>query len=143
MRGIRCMRSIRSMRSMRSISVIIGLLCCMSICAVEYMGTMRMGSGYALENVRVSMDEKGSITLYHVKFARLMPVRVDVVIPHVKKRKDGERMILSGDNIIPTVKGKPYPNRTVTKLHGQADVQYISFRCLFGDKEMQYSGKAY
>ena len=127
----------------RSISVIIGLLCCMSICAVEYMGTMRMGSGYALENVRVSMDEKGSITLYHVKFARLMPVRVDVVIPHVKKRKDGERTILSGDNIIPTVKGKPYPNRTITKLHGQETMQFITFRCLFGDKEMQYSGKAY
>ena len=137
MKGIRCMRSIRS------IGVLIGLVCCMSICAVEYMGTMRMGSGYALENVRVSMDEKGSITLYHVKFARLMPVRVDVVIPHVKKRKDGERTILSGDNIIPTVKGKPYPNRTITKLHGQTDMQFITFRCLFGDKEMQYSGKAY
>ena len=132
-----------SIRSIRSIGVIIGLLCCMSICATEYMGTMRMGSGYALENVRVSMDEKGSITLYHVKFARLMPVRVDVVIPHVKKWKDGERTILSGDNIIPTVKGKPYPSRTITKLHGQVDVQFITFRCLFGDKEMQYSGKAY
>ena len=137
MRGIRCMRSIRS------VSLIIGLLCCVSICAVEYIGTMRMGSGYALENVRVSMDEKGSITLYHVKFARLMPVRVDVVIPHVKKQKDGERTILSGDNIIPTVKGKLYPNRKITKLHGQADVQFITFRCLFGDKEMQYSGMAY
>ena len=133
----------RSIRSMRSIGVLIGLLCCMSICAVEYMGTMRMGSGYTLENVHVSMGEKGCITLYHVKFARLMPVRVDVVIPDVKKRKDGERTILSGDNIIPTLKGKPYPNRTITKLHGQADVQYITFRCLLGDKEMQYSGKAY
>ena len=125
---------------MRGIGVLIGLLFGISVYAAEYVGTMQMGSGYTLEKVRVNWDEHGCITLYHVKFARLMPVRVDVVIPQVQARIENEQTVLSGDNIVPTVNEKPYPDRIITNLQGRADMQAITFRCLFGGKEMCYEG---
>ena len=115
----------------------LGLLLSMVVCATEYIGTMQMSSGYTLNNVRVSIDEKGNLTMYRVKFALLMPLRVDVVIPQVKQ--DGEK--LSGDNIIPTVSSKPYPDKIVTKLSGTINSNSISFSCLFGGKGMEYKGQ--
>jgi hypothetical protein len=115
----------------------LGLLLSMVVCATEYIGTMQMASGYTLDDVRVSIDEKGCLTMYRVKFALLMPLRVDVMIPQVKQ--DGEK--LSGDNIIPTVSNKPYPDKIVTKLNGTISSNSISFSCLFGGKGMEYKGQ--
>ena len=115
----------------------LGLLLSMVVCATEYIGTMQMASGYTLDDVRVSIDEKGNLTMYRVKFALLMPLRVDVMIPQVKQ--DGEK--LSGDNIIPTVSNKPYPDKIVTKLNGTISSNSISFSCLFGGKGMEYKGQ--
>lgn len=115
----------------------LGLLLSMVVCATEYIGTMQMASGYTLDDVRVSIDEKGCLTMYRVKFALLMPLRVDVVIPQVKQ--EGEK--LSGDNIIPTVSNKPYPDKIVTKLNGTISSNSISFSCLFGGKGMEYKGQ--
>lgn len=117
--------------------LLLGLLFSLSVCAAEYIGTMQMSSGYTLNNVRVSIDEKGNLTMYRVKFALLMPLRVDVMIPQVKQ--DGEK--LSGDNIIPTVSNKPYPDKIVTKLNGTISSNSISFSCLFGGKGMEYKGQ--
>lgn len=115
----------------------LGLLLSMVVCATEYIGTMQMASGYTLDDVRVSIDEKGCLTMYRVKFARLMPLRVDVVISPVKQ----ENGKLNGDNIIPTVSNKPYPDKIVTKLNGTISSNSISFSCLFGGKGMQYKGQ--
>lgn len=115
----------------------LGLLLSMVVCATEYIGTMQMASGYTLDDVRVSIDEKGCLTMYRVKFARLMPLRVDVVISPVKQ----ENGKLSGDSIIPTVNNKPYPDKVVTKLKGTVSSNSISFSCLFGGKGMQYKGQ--
>ncbi len=117
--------------------LLLGWLFSLSVCAAEYVGTMQMASGYTLNNVRVSIDEKGNLTMYRVKFALLMPLRVDVVIPQVKQ--DVEK--LSGDNIIPTVSSKPYPDKIVTKLNGTVNSSSISFSCLFGGKGMEYKGQ--
>ena len=117
--------------------LLLGFLLSVSVCATEYIGTMQMASGYTLEDVRVSIDEKGCLTMYRVKFARLMPLRVDVVISPVKQ----ENGKLSGDNIIPTVNNKPYPDKVVTKLKGTVSSNSISFSCLFGGKGMQYKGQ--
>lgn len=117
--------------------LLLGWLFSLSVCAAEYVGTMQMSSGYTLDDVRVSIDEKGNLTMYRVKFAFLMPLRVDVVIPQVKQ--EGEK--LSGDNIIPTVSNKPYPDKIVTKLSGTISSNSISFSCLFGGKGMEYKGQ--
>ena len=117
--------------------LLLGWLFSLSVCAAEYVGTMQMASGYTLDDVRVSIDEKGCLTMYRVKFARLMPLRVDVVISPVKQ----ENGKLSGDSIIPTVNNKPYPDKVVTKLKGTVSSNSISFSCLFGGKGMQYKGQ--
>lgn len=105
--------------------------------ATEFVGSMSLASGYSLDNVRVSLDEQGNLTLYSVKFARMMPVRVDVLIPQVEC--NNER--ISGEDIIPSVSGKPHPDRIVTQLHGTVDKQALVFRCLMGGKEIHYKGK--
>jgi len=105
--------------------------------ATEFVGSMSLASGYSLDNVRVSLDEQGNLTLYSVKFARMMPVRVDVLIPQVEC--NNER--ISGEDIIPSVSGKQHPDRIVTQLHGTVDKQALVFRCLMGGKEMHYKGK--
>ena len=117
--------------------LLLGLLLSVSVCAAEYVGTMQMENGYTLDDVRVSIDEKGNLTMYRVKFARLMPLRVDVVIPNVKLSDEN----INGDNIVPTVNNKPYPDKIVTKLKGTVSLNSISFNCLFGGKWMQYNGK--
>jgi len=121
----------------KSLSTLITLLLCLSLSATEYVGTLQLASGFRLDDVRVNLDEQGNLTLYRVKFARLMPIRVDVLIPQVTR--ENER--LSGEDIIPSVDGKPYPERIVTGLHGTADPQSLDFHCLIGEKEMHYSGK--
>ena len=113
----------------------------MMVSAAEYVGNIRMASGYTQENVRVCLDEQGNLTLYRVKFARMMPVRLDIVFPHVECYRECNLMIIQGDSIIPTIHNEPRPDRIVTKLQGKADGQSLRFRCLIGGKEMTYEGK--
>lgn len=108
------------------------------VTATEYIGSMQMASGYTLDDVRVSIDEQGNMTLYRVKFARMMPVRVDVVIPQI----NCDNGHINGESIIPLMNNKQKPERIITNLHGTADKQSIDFTCLIGGKEMHYNGTA-
>ena len=123
---------------MRIRILLILLLAWVSVTGTEYVGTMRMESGYTLEDVRVTIDDAGTIILYRVKFARMMPLRVDVVIPGVEQQDQQ----LSAEQIIPMVDDKQHPDRMITNLRGTADSRTIDFRCLFGGKEMHYRGKS-
>ena len=120
--------------------LIVSLLICLSAGAADFVGTMRLSSGYTLSDVRVTLDEQGNITLHRVKFARMMPVRVDVLIPEVKCQQVNGQTTLSGDSIVPMVGSKPHPDRLVTNLQGQADARTIIFRCTMGGRELEYEG---
>ena len=122
---------------MKNLSLITALFLCLTVSAAEYVGSMRMASGYTLEDVRVSIDEQGNLTLYRVKFARMMPVRLDVTIPQLSC--DNEH--ITGDSIIPLISDKPKPDRIITNLHGTADKQSLDCTCLIGGNEMHYTGK--
>lgn len=108
--------------------------------AQSYVGTMEV-NGYTRKEVVVQLakNQQGELVLkmFNVKFARLMPVKVDVDIPGITL--NGSR--LQGNNIIPSSKGKPYERYRVTKLDGKADSQQISFTCMMGDKPVKFSGK--
>lgn len=108
--------------------------------AQSYVGTMEV-NGYTRKEVVVQFakTQQGELVLkmFNVKFARLMPVKVDVDIPGITL--NGSR--LQGNNIIPSSKGKPYERYRVTKLDGKADSQQISFTCMMGDKPVKFSGK--
>lgn len=107
--------------------------------AQSYIGTMEI-DGYTRKNVdiRLARTQQGSIVLYmyNVKFARLMPVKVDMEIPGLTLA-DGR---LQGNGIVPTSKGKPYDKYRVTRFNGTADTEKITFSCFLGDKQMKFSG---
>ena len=104
--------------------------------ASEYVGTMEMAGGFKLKEVRVTFDMQGNLTLHNVKFALMMPVRVDVRIPKVQRKIDR----LTGHIIVPYVDDKPQPKRVVTNLHGTITPQVLSFSCSFGGKQMHFHG---
>lgn len=107
--------------------------------AQSYVGTMEI-DGYTRKNVdiRLARTQQGTIVLYmyNVKFARLMPVKVDMEIPGLTLA-DGR---LQGNGIVPTSKGKPYEKYRITRFNGTADTEKIAFTCLIGDKQMKFSG---
>ena len=107
--------------------------------AQSYIGTMEI-DGYTRKNVdvRLARTQQGTIVLYmyNVKFARLMPVKVDMEIPGLTLA-DGR---LQGNGIVPTSKGKPYDKYRVTRFNGTADTEKNTFSCFLGDKQMKFSG---
>lgn len=107
--------------------------------AQSYVGTMEI-DGYTRKkvDVRLARTQQGTIVLYmyNVKFARLMPVKVDMEIPGLTLA-DGR---LQGNGIVPTSKGKPYDKYRVTRFNGTADTEKITFSCFLGDKQMKFSG---
>ena len=108
--------------------------------AQTYIGTMTV-DGYTRENVKVTLkktEKEGLVlTMYKVKFARMMPVKIDFDIPQLKL--EGSR--LTADGVVPVSKGKRYERYTIHRLSGTVDSKEISFNCLMGDKPFSFKGK--
>lgn len=108
--------------------------------AQTYIGTMTV-DGYTRENVKVTLkktEKEGLVlTMYKVKFARMMPVKIDFDIPQLKL----EGSQLTADGVVPVSKGKRYEKYTIHRLSGTADSKEISFNCLMGDKPFSFKGK--
>ncbi len=118
----------------------LGICICHSY-AQRFTGTMTVG-GYTRENVVVklkttSAQDVCAITMFNVKFARMMPVTLDVTINPVTK-KNG---LLTGDNIIPSGNGKRYEKYVVRQLKGNVGSDNLRFSCTMGDKKVTYSGR--
>jgi len=113
----------------------------LSLKAQTYVGTMTVGA-YTREGVKVfvqpsSQGSSLSMTMYKVKFARMMPVKLDVEINPVSV--DGKH--LSADNIVPTNKAKRYEKYIVRDLDGVMDNGQLCFTCQMGSKQLVYKGK--
>ena len=108
--------------------------------AQTYVGTM-MVDGYKRENVKVTLkktEKEGIVlTMYRVKFARLMPVKIDFDIPRLKL--EGGR--LTADGVVPVSDGKRYEKYTIRNFDGTADSKQISFSCKMGDKPFSFTGQ--
>lgn len=106
-----------------------------------YVGTMDV-DGYVRNDVKVRLygkSPKGAahLDMYSVKFARMMPVKVNLCITPLSF--DGKNF--SGDNIVPLSNGEKYDKQIIRKLSGTADSRQIVFSCMMGDKKMTYKGK--
>ena len=105
-----------------------------------YVGTMTIGN-YTQHQVKVDLataaDGTATLTLHGVKFARMMPVKLDVTIAPVAS-KDGT---LRADGVVPTAKGKRYEKYTVRRLQGSAGKKQLQFRCQMGKKELVVDAK--
>ena len=112
-----------------------------SASAQTYTGTMTIGT-YTQHNVKVDVqrqnDSTVALTLRHVKFARLMPVRLDVRIAPVRLSAAES---LHADGAVPTAKGKSYEKYTVRRLTGHHAAAETSFTCQMGTKKMRFSGR--
>lgn len=119
------------------------LLCFLAFClcatAQTYIGTMTV-DGYKRENVKVMLkktDKDGVVlSMYDVKFARMMPVKIDFDIPQMKM--SGSR--LTADGVVPVSKGKRYEKYAIHRLDGTADSKELSFSCTMGDKPFSFKG---
>ena len=125
---------------MKNILFFILMAISLATSAQTYVGTMTV-DGYTRENVKVTLkkSEKEGIvlTMYKVKFARMMPVKIDFDIPQMKL--EGSR--LTADGAVPVSKGKRYEKYTIRRLNGTADDKAIAFTCMMGDKPFTFKGK--
>ena len=109
--------------------------------AQTFTGTMTVGD-YTRENTKVRLQQKtdGTITLtmYHVKFARMMPVTLDISLSPLVPA-DG---LLKGNDIVPISGGKPYEKYTVRDFTGKTSGGKFSFSCMMGGRKLVFNGSS-
>ena len=107
--------------------------------AQNYTGTITVGN-YTQKGVEAKVqklpDNTVAVTLFHVRFSSLMPVRLDVVIPTLTLEKGH----LSGRDIVPLGDGKRYEKYLVRDFQGTVDATRLSFACLLGKKQLTFNG---
>lgn len=111
--------------------------------AQTYVGTITIGS-YTRENVTADVVIKnnvGTAVLHNVKFSKFMPITLDVTMGQVKVTKVGEKLVLSGNNIIPTVKGKSFEGYKITNFSGTIVSGVVTASCMMDGKKLTYKGK--
>ena len=124
----------------RMLSVVLLLtLACVSN-AQTYVGTLTIGNYQQKEvEVRLKKGSTGehSLVLYNTKFARMMPVKLDVELQPIEV-KDA---VIQGDNIVPTARKKRYEKHTVHHLRGRIESGAMRFKCRMGEKQLVFEGK--
>jgi len=129
---------------MKKIFCLLSVICAFFIAEAQtFVGTMTV-ENYTRKNVEAFLTTKNNITtlfLYDVKFSRFMPVKVDVAISKLKLNKQNNRTTISGNNIIPTVKGKGYNKYKITNFSGSVNKESLTFSTMMGNKRVSYNGK--
>lgn len=118
----------------------IALLLAAAPAGAQYVGTMAIGS-YADHNVEATLRVSGqqaTLTLHRVKFARMMPVRVDMQLSGLRVQGDS---VLAA-RVVPMSKGKPYEKYLVTVLRGRCSAGHLTLRATMGGKPWSYDGRA-
>lgn len=115
----------------------------------SYLGvlTVRPESPYQMKNIEVTIapnktSNTANITLHHVKFSPMMPVRLTIVIPNVTMTAIEGGVQFSGNEIVPLKGGKPYASRKITHLSGKRIGSRISLSMTIGSAPVRYQGKS-
>lgn len=126
---------------MKKFLVILFCGCAMALSAQQYIGDMTYGKNeYKLSDVHIKLTSNGELTMYSVKFSPLMPVRVNMIIRGVRLERKPLGVHLSGNNLIPSVKGKPKPERIITQLKGTQTPHLLQFEALMGGQPISFKG---
>ena len=86
-------------------------------------------------------DGSAELTLYEVKFSPRMPLTLDVTIPGITLTSTPEKVILSGDDIVPFALGGNYPDHKVTELQGEVVGDKLTVSLKFGGIQTTYEGQ--
>ncbi len=114
----------------------------------DYIGTVIVeASKGTVENpdsrveFRPYEDGTAELTLYQVKFAPGMPMKVDVTIPGITMTSTAEKITLTGTDIIPFAMGGPYTQRPVTDLTGEIVGNKMTLNLKFGGIPTSFVGE--
>ena len=112
-----------------------------------YKGTMVVdqndGTFYTQEDVEVDFeikDGKLNFVMYQVKFAKGMPLKLDMVVEGADYVDNDGSYTISGDGIVPYAMGGPFEKFTIKGLEGTiTDTTYtMEFMC--GEYPVTYEG---
>ena len=129
----------------RVISLLFALMLGMSLQAQTFVGNMSIAT-FQQKNItctlKVDAQGRGTLVMQRVKFAKMMPVRVDMSIAGltVKKDRDGN-LTLTGTDIVPTAGEKSYPKKTVTNFHGTLRGGTLTANFTMSEKKVTFTGK--
>lgn len=127
------------------ITILIALMLGMALQAQNFVGNMSIAS-FQQKNVtctlKVDAQGHGTLVMQKVKFAKMMPVRVNMSIAGltVKKDKNGN-LVITGNNIVPTAGDKSYPKKTVTNFRGTVQDGTLTANFMMSEKKVTFSGK--
>jgi hypothetical protein len=129
----------------RVITLLFALMLGMALQAQTFVGNMSIAT-FQQKNItctlKVDAQGRGTLVIQRVKFAKMMPVRVDMSIADltVKKDRDGN-LTLTGTDIVPTAGEKSYPKKTVTNFHGTLRGGTLTANFTMSEKKVTFTGK--
>ncbi len=129
----------------RVITLLFALMLGMALQAQSFVGNMSIAT-FQQKNItctlKVDAQGRGTLVLQRVKYAKMMPVRVDMSIAGltVKKDRDGN-LTLTGTDIVPTAGEKSYPKKTVTNFHGTLRGGTLTANFTMSEKKVTFTGK--
>lgn len=113
-----------------------------------YVGTLTVdqndGTFYTQEDVKIDyeiIDGKLNFVMYKVKFAKAMPLRLDMVVEGVDCLGAIGNYVLAGNGIVPYAMGGAFEKYTITELVGAItnNTMTLSFKC--GEYPVTYEGR--
>jgi len=129
----------------RVITLLFALMLGMALQAQTFVGNMSIAT-FQQKNItctlKVDAQGRGTLVMQRVKFAKMMPVRVDMSIAGltVKKDRDGN-LTLTGTDIVPTAGEKSYPKKTITNFHGTLRGGTLTANFTMSEKKVTFTGK--
>ena len=129
----------------RVITLLFALMLGMAMQAQTFVGNMSIAT-FQQKNItctlKVDAQGRGTLVIQRVKFAKMMPVRVDMSIADltVKKDRDGN-LTLTGTDIVPTAGEKSYPKKTITNFHGTLRGGTLTANFTMSEKKVTFTGK--
>ncbi len=113
----------------------------------NYVGTVTVENvgapDFTMDNVTVKVtfgdDGKAEIKMELVKFAEMMP-KMDITIPGATAVQTNDGVNLTGEGIVPTAMGGPFPAYTITGLTGSVTPSALSFSMMCGAFPTSFTG---
>lgn len=112
-----------------------------------YKGTMVVdqndGTFYTQEDVEVDYeikDGKLNFVMYQVKFAKGMPLKLDMVVEGADYVDNDGNYTISGDGIVPYAMGGPFEKFTITNLNGTITDTEFEMEFMCGEYPVTYAG---
>ncbi len=112
-----------------------------------YKGTMTVdqndGTFYTQKDVKVDYeikDGKLNFVMYNVKFAKGMPLKLDMVVEGVEVMGVADNYVLAGNGLIPYAMGGPFEKFTITNLVGGITNREMTLEFKCGEYPVTYEG---